>query len=105
MDRVWNRFERTIFPLSMPSIVGARLLARLPWIVDVVYLDSAHEKGETFVELHLYFELLRPGGLLIGDDYAMFPAVKHDVDRFARCHGLIVRHPTENTWLMAKPFS
>ena len=72
----------TVFPLPMPSLVGARLLATLNWIVDVVYLDSAHEIGETFAELSLYFQLIRKGGVLIGDDYIDFPAVKHDVDLF-----------------------
>ena len=61
---------------------GARLLATLNWIVDVVYLDSAHEIGETFADLSLYFQLIRKGGVLIGDDYIDFPAVKHDVNLF-----------------------
>lgn len=74
--------QDTIFPLPMASLVAARLLSMTHWIVDVIYLDSAHEIGETFAEIMLYFQLLRPGGLLLGDDYDAFPAVKHDVDLF-----------------------
>eukprot|EP00324_Dicrateria_rotunda_P002530 CAMPEP_0206171114 /NCGR_PEP_ID=MMETSP1474-20131121/41239_1 /ASSEMBLY_ACC=CAM_ASM_001110 /TAXON_ID=97495 /ORGANISM="Imantonia sp., Strain RCC918" /LENGTH=247 /DNA_ID=CAMNT_0053578293 /DNA_START=264 /DNA_END=1004 /DNA_ORIENTATION=- len=59
----------TVFPLSMPSLTAARLLAVLHWKIDVAYVDSAHEQGETLIELHMYYQLLRPGGVLLGDDY------------------------------------
>jgi len=45
------------------------------------FLDSAHEHGETYVEACVFFKLLRVGGLLCGDDYYSFPAVKADIDR------------------------
>merc|ERR1719473_1107157 len=70
--------SKTGLPLSLPSIVGARLMYLLGYEVDVVYVDSAHERGETAVELTLYWQLLKPGGVMLGDDYDMFPAVKHD---------------------------
>ena len=91
-----------IFPLTLPSLVGARILGYLNWKVDVVYLDSAHEAGETYIELQLYFDLLEPGGILFGDDYDSYPAVRHHVDRFASCSGLeVVTFP--NTFLLQKP--
>lgn len=79
--------HHNIFPLPMPSLSAARLLSVLNWKVDLVYLDSAHEVGETFAELLLYFEIIRPGGLLMGDDYVWFAAVKHDVDLFVGMKG------------------
>lgn len=84
-----NNLEEVIFPLSMPSIVAARLLGHLHWKVDVIYIDSAHEQGETLVELILYYQLLRPGGVILGDDYVSFPGVKHDVDAFAAFVGVV----------------
>jgi hypothetical protein len=41
-----------VFPLAMSSLTAARLLAVANWHADVVYLDSAHEQGETLLELH-----------------------------------------------------
>ena len=76
-----------IYPLPMTSIIGARILALTHWKIDMIYLDSAHEVGETFAELVLYFQLVRKGGLLMGDDYSGFPAVKHDVDLFVKLYG------------------
>ena len=104
MDRIvaFNLTE-FVFPLAMGSITAARLLAVVNWRMDVVYIDSAHEKGETLVELHMYYQLLRPGGLMMGDDIDIFPAVKQDVMTFAACHGLTVERFAGNLWLMRKP--
>jgi len=94
----------TVYPLAMASTVAARLIGSLGWRSDATYVDSSHEVGDTLVELHLYYEILRPGGVLFGDDYDEFPAVKHDVDLFASCKGLEVDTSVPNTWLLKKPF-
>ena len=97
-----NLTER-IFPLAMPSLTAARLLAAAQWIIDVIYVDSAHEQGETLIELHMYFNLLRPGGILLGDDWKVFPAVKHDVTLFAECVNRPVTILGDNVWMITKP--
>ncbi|CAJ1443676.1 unnamed protein product [Effrenium voratum] len=74
-----------ILPFQATSTVGARWLAAKGLSPDLIFLDSAHEADETFLELSMYFELLQPGGILFGDDYG-WPAVKKDVDRFAAEH-------------------
>lgn len=96
-----NNLQDVIFPLTLPSIVAARLVGHLNWKVDVIYIDSAHEVGETLVELILYYQLLRPGGVLLGDDYTSFPGVKHDVDMFAAYLGVkpVVK---DNQWFLVK---
>jgi predicted O-methyltransferase YrrM len=88
----------------MSSITAARLIATLNWKVDLIYLDSAHEIGETFAELYVYFQLLRKGGLLIGDDYKSFPAVQHDVDLFCKykAEELTFELIQENQWTIKK---
>lgn len=102
---VGEGLQSTVFPLPIPSLTGARLLFLLGYRVDVVYLDSAHERGETAAETMLYFQLLRPGGLLMGDDYSGFPAVEHDVSMVAGCLGLRVQlfGESNNQWLIQKP--
>ena len=94
----------TIFPMPIASVVGARLLAVTHWKIDLIYVDSAHEIGETFSELILYFQLVRPGGMLMGDDYQAFPAVKHDVDLFVKMYGeqLIFEMVHPNQWSIQK---
>ena len=83
-----NLTER-VLPLVAPSFLGARVLDFLRLSADVIYLDSAHEARETFFELTLYWPLVRPGGVLLGDDFNWW-AVSHDVQLFARVHGLTV---------------
>lgn len=88
MNRVISHNQTDVtFPFVTTSLLAARTISVFNWIVDIVFIDSAHEIGETLSELLLYFQLLRPGGLMIGDDYRDFPAVKHDVDLFVKMKG------------------
>eukprot|EP00406_Dinophysis_acuminata_P043714 CAMPEP_0179314634 /NCGR_PEP_ID=MMETSP0797-20121207/54592_1 /TAXON_ID=47934 /ORGANISM="Dinophysis acuminata, Strain DAEP01" /LENGTH=243 /DNA_ID=CAMNT_0021025023 /DNA_START=1 /DNA_END=732 /DNA_ORIENTATION=+ len=82
-----------IFPVQATSVVGMAfiqrsvtggLLGRLP---QVIYLDSAHEAGETLLEIRRAWQLLSPRGVLFGDDFD-WPAVAADVATFAREAGL-----------------
>ena len=97
-----NGLQDTIFPLAHPGIGGAKLLYLLGYRVDVVYVDSAHEMGETLIELHLYYQLLRPGGLMMGDDL-LWIAVQHDLDTFCACHNVTAERFGTNQWLVKKP--
>ena len=78
-----------VLPVMTTSLLGARLLRVTETSPDLVYLDSAHELTETFIELTLYFELLAPGGVMMGDDLNWF-AVAHDLLLFARVHNTTV---------------
>jgi predicted O-methyltransferase YrrM len=52
---------------------------------DFLYLDSAHLKGETKLEITEAFKLVRPGGILLGDDLD-WPAVEADLSSFLADH-------------------
>jgi F5/8 type C domain/Methyltransferase domain len=76
-------------PITATSIVGTKLLTRLmsegriTSLPNVIYLDSAHEPDETFLELRNCWNLLPSGGVLMGDDWS-WNAVREDVLRFAK---------------------
>jgi hypothetical protein len=80
--------SESILPLSATSSVGLKFLKRLiddgriSQAPNLIYLDSAHEKDETYMELKLCFDLLPLGGILFGDDWD-WDAVRTDVIRFA----------------------
>lgn len=99
---ITRNLDDTIIPLRLSSIVGARLLKVLNYEIDFCYLDSAHEMGETFFELSLYYDLLKEGGILFGDDYKNFPAVKHDVDLFCNVYNHNLEFIDETTWMIIK---
>jgi predicted O-methyltransferase YrrM len=104
------RLDSSILPLSVTSMVGMRLLERLreDGHLDrgpgVIYLDTAHEWYETYIELVTAWRILAPGGVLIGDDYN-WPSVNHDVQRFAREHGVEIEMKERAHWLIQKPLS
>ena len=86
-----ERLTEVVYPVPIAAQGGARLIYLLGYRVDVVYLDTAHERGETLAEVHLYYQLLTPGGLLIGDDIdTSFEAVGDDIRMFAKCQNAIL---------------
>ncbi|CAF0994728.1 unnamed protein product [Adineta ricciae] len=91
-----------VLPLSTTSLIGAQLLIRHKLFPQVIYLDSAHLQGETLVEIEMFWALLQPGGILIGDDWR-WRSVRCDVLRFARNIDVV---PTiiRNTWFIQKHF-
>lgn len=82
-----NNMQTSVVPLRTTSIVGFKLLLRLykqnriPYLPHIIYLDSAHERDETYNELKLAWDLLRCKGILFGDDW-VWDAVKKDVLKF-----------------------
>lgn len=82
--------SRHILPLAATSTVGARWLETFGYTPDLIFLDSAHEEHETFLEISLFFNVLLPGGILFGDDYG-WPAVQRDVRRFVELNNR--QHP------------
>ncbi len=67
---------------------------------DVIYLDSAHLQDETFMELVEAWVLLKPGGILVGDDWVL-DEVHEDVLKFAE---LLTLRPQDikNFWEVQK---
>jgi hypothetical protein len=84
----YSGFENTILPINATTSVGIKLLQRLfiqkriSLLPNYIYLDSAHEKDETFVELYLCWECLINNSILFGDDWG-WPEVKADVIKFS----------------------
>ena len=67
--------------VSVTSVTAARWLEARKFMPQLVFLDSAHEPDETYIELCLYWNLLPSGGILMGDDL-FWDAVREDVLRF-----------------------
>eukprot|EP00996_Jenningsia_fusiforme_P000759 NODE_1687_length_1441_cov_35.250000_g1522_i0.p1 GENE.NODE_1687_length_1441_cov_35.250000_g1522_i0~~NODE_1687_length_1441_cov_35.250000_g1522_i0.p1 ORF type:complete len:373 (+),score=59.31 NODE_1687_length_1441_cov_35.250000_g1522_i0:107-1225(+) len=99
---VASNLTDVVLPLRQSSILGARFLKAVRWVADLIFLDSAHEVDETFNELVLYWDRLRAGGILLGDDY-VWRAVRHDVMKFVSTFGLHLERPSELLWYIRKP--
>lgn len=81
-------FEKKILPINTTTSVGIKLLQRLflqqriTSLPNYIYLDSAHEQGETYLELLLCGGLLASKGILFGDDWN-WQGVREDVILFS----------------------
>lgn len=84
-----NQLSNIILPINITSVVGMRLLQRLygqkriSEMPDYIYLDSAHEAGETLFELNMAWSILKSEGILFGDDWG-WDAVRNDVIGFSQ---------------------
>jgi hypothetical protein len=93
-----------IVPLPNTSRIVARWLAHWRVTADMVYIDANHDEDDVYRDLVNYWSLVRPGGVLFGDDYwtAVGPGVINAVDRFAR----ETQQPLtvmDSKWVMRKP--
>ena len=82
--------SQSVVPLRQTSLSGIKMLRvlaaekKIASLPQALYLDSAHERGETLLELQNAWSALPAGSILYGDDWA-WPAVRHDVSAFASC--------------------
>lgn len=98
--RVYFTFARNIkrlglaalcSPLPISSVQGAAVLRHHGVLADIVYVDAAHEHDAVAADLAAYWPLVKPGGVMFGDDYtAGWPGVVSAVTEFAAARGLRV---------------
>jgi hypothetical protein len=73
-------FREIILPVGTSASVGLRYYQRLlPSIPRpyIIYVDAAHQFGETLDEIRESWKLVAPGGLVMGDDYHhLWPGVQ-----------------------------
>jgi len=72
-----------VYPLPMTSSAAYHLLKRFEIAADLIYIDAGHEHEEVYSDLSSYYHLLRPGGIMLCDDYlAQWPGLVSAVNRF-----------------------
>jgi hypothetical protein len=78
-----------VFPMPMTSVTAALILRRWQVQADLVYIDAGHTELEVTHDLETFRHLIRPGGVLLGDDYLpQWPGVVAAAQAFSRRHGL-----------------
>jgi predicted O-methyltransferase YrrM len=96
-------FQQTIVPFPQTAEIAARWFRKHDVRPDLIYIDASHEEEDVFRDLHAYWEILAPGGIMFGDDYSQYwPGVRSAVRRFARFIGLAVVDEVDK-WVVRKP--
>jgi hypothetical protein len=92
-----------VVPLPQTSTVAALLLRRLGIQAGLIHIDASHEYDDVLKDSRMYWDILAPGGYLIGDDYHHYwPDVIRAADDFAaeKHVSLQVSAPK---WIVRKP--
>lgn len=58
-----------ILPFPQTSQIAARWFAGHGVQADLIYLDGSHDEGDVAADIRAYLPLVRPGGVLFGDDW------------------------------------
>jgi hypothetical protein len=100
---VRSGFQDWIVPLPQTSENAAAILTHLGINASLIHIDAVHEYEPVMRDIRAYWDLLEPGGYLIGDDYNTdWPGVIRAADEFANSIGqpLTVAAPK---WILKKP--
>jgi hypothetical protein len=92
-----------IVPLPATSAGGAALLKRTSIRPGLVHIDAAHDYASVLADAIDYWDILAPGGYLVGDDYGpAWPGVVKAADAFSAQIGIPLRTMPPK-WIMQKP--
>jgi predicted O-methyltransferase YrrM len=103
------KLQDYVVPLPLDSLNANEVLHRKGISLDAVHIDAGHDYGAVLRDLEAWWLLIRPGGVLIADDYfddekKAWPEVKRAVDDFVAGQDLGLRHERGKAWIV-KPDS
>ena len=78
--------EQYVIPFPTPSRLAYTVLSRHGVLADLIHIDAAHEYEDVLEDMKLWWELLAPKGVLLGDDFEpehAWPGVRRAVKEFA----------------------
>ncbi|SHJ77804.1 Methyltransferase domain-containing protein [Roseomonas rosea] len=100
-NMVLSGHAERVVPLPQTSDNAAVILKHLRIRADLIHIDAAHEYEPVKRDIENYWALLRPGGIMIGDDYP-WPGVKQAADEFAAAMKLALEVDGPK-WTLRKP--
>ena len=96
-------FDDCVCPFPISSIQGRDVLATFKIQADIIYIDAAHEYKAVYSDIESFWEILKPGGFMFGDDYnSCWLGVIKAVDEFVGKHNLQL-NLEEGVWCIRKP--
>jgi hypothetical protein len=92
-------YQRQIIPMPMTSNIAHEILTELGYTAKFIYIDGSHSYQDASQDVANYWQLLEPGGIMVGDDY--HSTVKAAFDGFAAEMGLTLGVEAEeySCWL------
>jgi len=86
---VKSDLQDRITPFPLVSTLAAEVLRGLNISADVIYIDAAHSYPEVLADLRAFWPLVRPGGIMFGDDFdVIWPGVIRAVHEWSEAEAL-----------------
>ena len=98
---IHRQCQDLITPFPQTSTIGALWFRRYGVKAGLIYIDGSHEEEDVYADLVSYWDLVQPGGILVGDDWG-WDGVRLAATRFAKEQGLAVVQLLDK-WYLAKP--
>jgi hypothetical protein len=89
-----------IVPFPLHSSSAALWLMMHGVAAEMIYVDASHEEDDVYQDMLDYYALVRPGGVLFGDDWS-WTGVRSAVTRFAAENKVTITH-IEDKWVIKK---
>lgn len=89
-----------IQPLPQTSVNAARILSAYELSFDWVFIDASHDTLDVFLDMSMYWPLVKTGGVLCGDDWN-WPGVRKAVEDFAQEHQKRI-YSSKHSWALFK---
>jgi glycosyltransferase involved in cell wall biosynthesis len=101
---MYNNVHDCIVPLPVSSNIAARWLQQKDFKADLIYIDASYDAKDVYVDITQYWELVKPNGVMIGDDYGDLShiGVTTAVQQFIKERNLTLK-TVRNKWWLQKP--
>jgi len=101
-NTVYTNNQDIIVPIPIDSISYYRVLKENQMYADLIFVDGGHFYESVSTDIRLYWEVLKPGGIMFGDDYCpkAWPDVVQAVHEFFPEDQI---HVEDGKWWVQKP--
>jgi len=95
--------QDTVIPFPLPGTMASSFLHANKVVIDLIHVDGAHRYEDALADIKAWWSLLRPGGVMVGDDYKSWaPGVCRAANEFSRLVGAPIRQDGRK-FVMQKP--
>jgi predicted O-methyltransferase YrrM len=96
-------YSEYIVPFPNTSVTAAYWFLHHKIQADLIYIDASHEEDEVYIDIVNYWKLLKPEGIMFGDDWSeKWPGVICATGRFAKENDLNLEIAGDK-WVLQKP--
>lgn len=93
---VHHNFQNYVYPLPLPSDIAIGVLKYRNVKADLIYIDGSHTYEHVLNDIKNYMQILKPGGVIFGDDFHSWPGVKQAV---TEVFGASIEIVDNNYWI------